>query len=619
MKRRAALVLGLVCSVLAFFFWNGGEKPAASLAENPPSPASQGADQVGSMPARAPEQATPDASNAAQIAFEGDVISANDDSGVEGAELIFSVGGRYVRERANIDGHFELHRRDSQWQLIAITADNFEPFIAAADGAPWTEAADGSRLSLGKFALEPSDMPPGRVVDQETKIPVAGARVSLAFNANGLESALAEQLTDKQGDFILHPFPGDVVRVEYPGYEAVLFKSIGHPNVLDLNDGRRAVIELRRKGAQFVIEGRVLNKWDAGVGGASVSSATHALLDREWLLGPTRLWSVTDTDGNFRLDVKERGEHHVTAYGAGGSTAKATVAVEFRATERVLLRLTDHPGAITGRVTGTDGTPLTSFVVGLVENLDQIDPTLPFEANSGRSDRLVPTLSANGTFRVATRTGTYGLRISARGYAATGLRSVRVSEGEVVTSNFTLDRGLTVTGMVVDRETRAPIAGVLLSVQQVDDAAAPTHSAADGTFELNGVQPGLRELDAYAGRLGFIRRSIPLGAPGVPMVVDLARTDGERSGEFEGMGAVLGTCDGGFELRSLMAGGGALSAGLQEGDCILGVDNLKTDGMTMQEMLSRGRGPQGTLVHLGLRRGTRTFEVNVVRRRLRTP
>lgn len=73
------------------------------------------------------------------------------------------------------------------------------------------------------------------------------------------------------------------------------------------------------------------------------------------------------------------------------------------------------------------------------------------------------------------------------------------------------------------------------------------------------------------------------------------------SGEFEGIGAYLDVVDGQAMVVVPIEGSPAEQAGLQAGDLILEVDGQKTRGWTIEELVSRIRGPRGSTVTLTVR------------------
>ena len=105
------------------------------------------------------------------------------------------------------------------------------------------------------------------------------------------------------------------------------------------------------------------------------------------------------------------------------------------------------------------------------------------------------------------------------------------------------------------------------------------------------------------------------------------------SGEFEGIGATIGTVDAagnsasctpiGADCRLAVVapipGSPADRAGLRAGDIIDTIDGTSLDGLTPDEARSRIRGPKDTAVRLGIVRGGAPQEIEIVRAVIVTP
>ncbi len=105
------------------------------------------------------------------------------------------------------------------------------------------------------------------------------------------------------------------------------------------------------------------------------------------------------------------------------------------------------------------------------------------------------------------------------------------------------------------------------------------------------------------------------------------------SGEFEGVGATIGTVDAVGNTASCttiaadcrlvivapIAGSPADKAGLKPGDVIDMIDGASLDGLTVDEARSRIRGPKDTAVRLGIVRNGQPREIEIVRAVIVTP
>jgi carboxyl-terminal processing protease len=87
----------------------------------------------------------------------------------------------------------------------------------------------------------------------------------------------------------------------------------------------------------------------------------------------------------------------------------------------------------------------------------------------------------------------------------------------------------------------------------------------------------------------------------------------ELSGKFEGIGAEIGIKKGDLVVIAPLPGSPAEKAGLQPSDRIIGIDEVDTTGMSIDDAVSRIRGDKGTKVKLHVLRGAeaepRVFEI----------
>lgn len=87
----------------------------------------------------------------------------------------------------------------------------------------------------------------------------------------------------------------------------------------------------------------------------------------------------------------------------------------------------------------------------------------------------------------------------------------------------------------------------------------------------------------------------------------------ELAGKFEGIGAEIGIKKGNLVVIAPLPGSPAEKAGLESGDRIIGIDEVDTTGMALDDAVSRIRGDKGTKVKLHILRGAesepRVFEI----------
>lgn len=87
----------------------------------------------------------------------------------------------------------------------------------------------------------------------------------------------------------------------------------------------------------------------------------------------------------------------------------------------------------------------------------------------------------------------------------------------------------------------------------------------------------------------------------------------DTSGEFSGIGIVVGIRDGRITIISPIEDTPGFHAGLQGGDVIVSIDGRSTEGMFLDEAVSLMRGERHTEVQLGIDRNGEAFEVTVTR------
>jgi len=90
----------------------------------------------------------------------------------------------------------------------------------------------------------------------------------------------------------------------------------------------------------------------------------------------------------------------------------------------------------------------------------------------------------------------------------------------------------------------------------------------------------------------------------------------ETRGFFYGIGIYIDLKDSHLIVVQPIANTPAARAGLRAGDRIARIDGTPTQGMALQEAVSRIRGPEGTTVRLAIQRSDREFVVSIVRAKI---
>lgn len=130
------------------------------------------------------------------------------------------------------------------------------------------------------------------------------------------------------------------------------------------------------------------------------------------------------------------------------------------------------------------------------------------------------------------------------------------------------------------------------------------------------IDPTIREQPLFIGAAKGMLEA--LGDPYTRFMDPRAYRDfrQDAKGFFFGIGIFIDLKDNHLIVVQPIRGTPAARAGLRAGDRILKIGGVSTEGMALQEAVTRIRGPQGTPVVLTLRRGDRDFDASLVRDRI---
>lgn len=94
----------------------------------------------------------------------------------------------------------------------------------------------------------------------------------------------------------------------------------------------------------------------------------------------------------------------------------------------------------------------------------------------------------------------------------------------------------------------------------------------------------------------------------------------KQEGSFFGVGIIISTRNGKITVIAPIAGTPAAARGLRAGDVIEAIEGESTEDLSMDEVVDRVRGPEGSLVHMNIARPgmSETFEVTIERARIPT-
>jgi hypothetical protein len=536
-------------------------------------------------------------------AFEGRVVSAADGSPVPGAQLTFSRAEEASSVVARSDGTFRFEARVAgRWSLAAVTAPGFLPFAPAWGASPVSlEARAGEVVRGVTITLAPEVRYEGRVVD-EKDAPVAGAEVRIVGEpgSDAIVPLRDHFTSDADGRFSFAAPEEAVLEARKPGFAP----GRGRVDYTVRVTGRLTLRLAPARSDLLAIEGAVEDSAGTPLPGATVTAQSRAGSEAAARTGP---------DGRFRLDGLASGRWWIRAERPGSAPA-ATMARAGDSDVRLVLAT---GGRIEGRVRDRRSSrPVAPFTV-IVESV---------------TVRTVSVVDPDGRYALDDLApGTAVLSVVAPHYAPSAEVRVRVSEpgSAPAVVDFELTVGGRLSGIVLSRRSRTPVAGANVEVEGMPmSAGIPVRieavSGPDGRFELVGVSE--QSMSLFASAPGHHARilsvpGVPGGGTAGPVEIELTplAAGEEPRVELAGIGAQLAKRGETLRIIKTIPGGGAAEVGLAAGDELVAIDGASVARMTLSDAVPLLRGPEGTTVTLTVVKGGATGQspiVVVVPRRL---
>lgn len=403
-------------------------------------------------------------------------------SPVSGATVEIAGSGLWPKRTATTNGDGKVHiagLRDGVYAVRALKGSSISPTRVDV-------AVSGGESTPVELVLAAGTKLQVTVVGRDTKVPIAGARVSVA--AGGLAPFPDEAVTDARGIAQLGPLPREeahVVRADADDYVAALGTWISAP----LPD--KAVVELDRAA---VIEGRIVDERGLPVDGATLG-----------VVG-------TDSEGNpvdaFEATVSFQRAHFFDALSGG---APLTPAGELGVVPGPVL---DVPHAL-------------SMATG---------PPPAVAPPTSEPDRSSWVTRLDGTFHLR-RLAPGTLSVVARHpqFVETWSDYVDVAPGETKRVKIVMRRGAFLDGRVVD-ERHHGIAGIRIELREAgSNGERVTWTATDGSFAFAAVgedlvldvipsvgspwAPTRQPLSVEAGRSEHVEIVLERARPPVQIVV----------------------------------------------------------------------------------------------------
>lgn len=538
-----------------------------------------------------------EAAGAPQGEIIGRVLSTETREGIAGAEVTWSSARGAFSARTGAGGLFTFRPPEAgAYQLASAKADRFLPF-----GPEWGKSPiavtfrPGQRVSGVTVELTPAPEILGRVVDaQGQPAPQASVRI-LVPRKEALFPMRDRFTTDAKGEVRFEAAPYSVVEAFHP--------ALGSGSERLEAGVRELVITLEPHaadaGTRVTLKGRVVHDGEPAPGALVHVASALSVFPRTF--GSSEGYrELADSEGRFEITELQPGTYDVSAHLLGTAPAhRFDVAVP--AKDELVLELGSGP-KLSGRVTDEGGGPVPAFELTVHWRKAPLERLTVVEAGF---------VDPDGRYLVeGIPDGDYEVEVRSAGFVTT---TRRVSVKGDTTADVTLQRGLRVSGVVRDAESRQPIAGAKVALEGTERA---TVTGADGAFVLEGMSPAGFSLQASAE--GHNTRVVGVSQPSAPVEIELTKVaaDAGPKTELAGIGLVLRGRGDALVVGQVMPSGGAAAAGIMTGDEITSVDGHVVAELGFEPAIRAIRGPVGSQVELMVRRGEKNVPVLAVRKRI---
>lgn len=384
---------------------------------------------------------------------------------------------RKIKAKTDSEGKFELsgleahpsysvHARHSEYAPNTVTGIQLEPRVAV-------KSVEVQLFRGGTIQ--------GRVVDNEGKA-LAGIRVRAKdekkrtglLHADPLEElmTISTRETDEDGTFSLSRLPEGLYTVLADPKRTrpeLISTSLEKIDVTDEQISEELVLTLE---VGAVLRGKV------------VDPAGEAVPRADVLLSNERSYQTkTDAEGQFELIGISDGPKNFTVRKSGYNTDRRQVSIP---TEEVMEVTLSVPSLVTGLVVAADGKPFKELRV------------VAHREKGGL--RRSASGSREGDFEIELAPGDWTLLALAKGYLPGESEKFTLGPDQVLEDlEITVDHGLEISGVVVDRATSEPIRGAVVgrAASRVDDRLfllgrelSTVTTDAEGAFTLGELPHG---------------------------------------------------------------------------------------------------------------------------------
>lgn len=417
--------------------------------------------------------------------INGRVIDAEYGAVLSGATVMLGSG---VTATTDAAGRFHIGGVEAGTVSLRITSEGYNELVADI------QLARGQSLDLGDLGLlnvnASGSLLRGMVTDAATGAALANATVSLGDGR--------ETVTGGDGQFAFRGLDAGAIdiSVSATGYEPAR-RSVD----IGTNTAHLVNIALQLAGSgRFNVAGTVTDAETA-------QPLANVVVSVE---GDYSASTVTDANGHYAMSGLPTGFVTLRASKAGYSSADA--ATDVADGHSLNFSPTLYPEG------SPDAAPTQGGVVGAVHDLVSSEPVADaiVTLNSGSTSQSVTT-DGSGSFEFQAEEGEYELTISAAGYRPTAryvsfINGLVRDYGTISLSPDGYYPSITLSGVILDSASSAPLPGTMISVIH-DDGQVATQAEADGVFSVN--VDGDREVVIQATAEGYGRQEWSMRMPTV--------------------------------------------------------------------------------------------------------
>ena len=388
----------------------------------------------------------------------GTVTDAQTGNPIAGSSIevrIIDANGAIIATTfSDLNGNYTISRLSAGTYTVFARAENYQTNAASVSLGP----NETTVLNIALTA-SPGQMI-GQVFDASTSQSIVGATVTV-IDRNG--TLVASAITDSNGSYLIGGLaPGNyVVNASAPGFQNGQVGAIVLANTATtINIGLAAQ------------HGRITG---------TVSPAAAEVIVQLYDANNVFIASVVaDASGNFAFSGLAPGNYTLVASAPSFSSQAVGASVAANETTATSITLTPDPATISGRITSTEGQPLTNAVVKVLDSNETV-------LGIGFTD-------ADGNYSVGNLPpGSLVVTISANGFG-NAVGGVTLSPGEEKTGvNFQLQPNPgSISGQITNAATGEVIASANVLVRSATDGTVATTAASSpfGNFLIEDISPG---------------------------------------------------------------------------------------------------------------------------------